>query len=160
MIRKNKADTGLWHNSLWALSDLLFELDERHKELRDQEKQFWTVSHRAPNYYARAIALRLARLYAMEKGKRPTFGTARDGGHPSTDFGRALEEVFAVLEVRASVKGAAKWAIEQLTDDDLKRPQLGALLRTSDGWSSEREPNTRDGTPCGLRRSLAKDREQ
>lgn len=84
------------------------------------------MTNRSPNYYARTIALRLARLYAKEMGHRPTLGISREGNFPSTDFGRALEEVFTILNITASFRNAARWAIEQLTDEDM-RPQRNAL---------------------------------
>jgi hypothetical protein len=128
LVRKNKADTGFFVHELWGLADLLMLLRERQDELKDQEQQYWNRKSRPPNYYARAIALRLARLYAREKGARPTFGTARDGGHPSTRYGRALETIFVALEIKGGVKHAAKWAIDQLTEDDLRPAPLGDLL--------------------------------
>jgi hypothetical protein len=76
----------------------------------------------------RAIALRLARLYAREKGERPTFGTARDGGHPSTNYGRALERIFEPLGIKDGVRRPAEWALAQLTDDDLRPVSTIALL--------------------------------
>jgi hypothetical protein len=33
-----------------------------------------------------------------------------------------LEEVFAILEIKASVRKAAEWALSQLTEADLSRP--------------------------------------
>lgn len=123
---KNLADTGFFRGSLLVVIEMMMIYRRRLLELKDQKKQYWSVPHRAPNYYARTIALRLARLYAQEKRQRPTFGIARDGNHPSTEFGRALEDVFAVLEIKAAVRGAAEWAIEQLTDDDVN-PPLNAL---------------------------------
>ena len=131
LIRKNKAEVGLLHSSVLALVDLSFALEERREELELQGKEFWSVKNRPPNYYARAIALRLARLYARARGKKPTFGTARDGGHPSTDFGRALEEVFSIIEIRANVRRAAEWAIAELTEDDLKPLPMGSILGMS-----------------------------
>lgn len=131
LIRKSKAEVGLYTNSLWALYDLITSLEDRRSELKSQEKEFWTIKNRAPNYYARAIAQRLARIYARDMGKRPTFGTARDGGHPSTDFGRALEEVFSIIGVRANVRRAAEWAINELTENDLQPYLLGSILGTA-----------------------------
>ncbi len=114
----NIVDTGFYHNSISVLGEMHSVYGQRLIELEDQRIEFWTVKNRPPNYYARTIALRLARLYAGHYRKKPTFGTARDGGHPSTDFGRALEEVFHILGVKAAVKGAATWAIGQLTEED------------------------------------------
>lgn len=128
LIRENILDTDLVSGSAFAMLDLKIELVNRLKDLRFQEKMFWSVKHRPANYYARAIALRLARLYAEATGNRPTFGTAREGGHPATDFGRALERIFGVLAIESSsVKSSAIWAIDQLTDDDLLPPMKGLL---------------------------------
>jgi hypothetical protein len=128
LVRKNKADTGFFNHALWCIADMLVLLTERRDELKDQERQYWNKKHRPPNYYARAIALRLARLYAREKGEKPTFGTARDGGYPNTRFGRALERIFEALEITGGVKHPAKWAISQLTDEDLQTIRPNALL--------------------------------
>ncbi|WDR04738.1 hypothetical protein PSQ90_10465 [Devosia rhodophyticola] len=133
---KNIADTGFFTNSLRIVIDMNLVYNQRLIDLQDQEKEFWNVANRAPNYYARTIALRLARLYANEKNQRPTFGISREGNYPSTDFGRALEDVFALLGIKASVRNAAQWAIEQLTDEDISSPRfamggfLGLLPRT------------------------------
>ena len=128
LIRKNKADTGYYVHAIWGLIDLRLFLWNRLDELKDQEKEYWSGCSRPPNHYARVIALRLARLYAHEKGEKPTFGTARDGGHPSTAYGRALEKIFAALGIKAGVRRSAEWALAQITDDDLRpTPPTGSL---------------------------------
>lgn len=127
LIRKNIADAGIYLSGMFAIRDLSDDLSARLKELKTQEELFWSAKNRPPNHYARVIALRLAKLYAQKKGKKPTFGTSRDGPFPSTDFGRALEEVFAVLGISAKVTGPAKWAISQLTEADLQPPKWGLL---------------------------------
>ena len=116
---QNFRDTGFIDNVLSVLPDMVFALKRRLTELGDQERQYWSVPNRAPNHYARSIALRFARFFAAQTGKRPTFGTSSQGGHPSTEFGRAVEEVFEILGIGASVKGVAVWAIAQLADEDL-----------------------------------------
>lgn len=136
---KNIFDTGFYYGSMRLIIAMFVIYRERLSELKDQEKQFWTVSSRPPNYYARSMALRLARLYAREKGQRPTFGMSREGNFPSTDFGRALEEVFRILDIKASVRNAATWALNQLSDDDLK-PATNALFNYLD------LPETRSGS--------------
>jgi len=120
MVRKNAADAGLSYCLIFLLIDLVRDLSQRTRELQNQEAAFWSLSGRAPNYYARTIALRFAQLIARETGKMPTFGTSSDGGHPSTEFGRALEEIFEVLGIKANVRHPAKWAIKQLSQEDLK----------------------------------------
>ncbi|PWJ20194.1 hypothetical protein [Jannaschia seohaensis] len=95
----------------------------------------------APNHYARAIALRLAKLIARHTGERPTLGTSSESNHPSTDCGRAVEDLFKVLGIKAQFRNAAKWAIDQLTDEDLAPEEpIGSLLGTRDnlGFSTGR----------------------
>ncbi|MFN7222738.1 MAG: hypothetical protein ACK4MS_01805 [Paracoccaceae bacterium] len=140
LVTQNFRDTGFFTNSNDMLSDMIFAYNQRLDELRDQEKEFWNVPNRAPDYFARTIALRFARLFARQKGKRPTFGTSRDGGHPSTVFGRALEEVFEVLEIATHIRGSAVWAIEQLTEDDCQGDpyMLGAPPRKVDPLVQEK----------------------
>jgi hypothetical protein len=125
-IRKNAADIGMSFSLATLLLDYKFGLGERKRELVDQEREFWSGHSRPPNHYARTMALRLARVVAIHKGDYPTIGVARDGNHPSTEFGRALEELFGLLEIKANFRRAGTWAIKQLSDDDLRRP-LNAL---------------------------------
>ena len=124
LVRRNNAQVGFFLTSQWCLLDLIAALEQRLAEPNDQGKEFWSVNNRAPNYHARAVALRLARMYAREKQKKPTIGTARDGGHPSTEFGRALEEIFFIIGVRAHIKRAAEWAVDELTEQDFRRPKI------------------------------------
>ena len=122
LVAKNASDVGISACSLSINLDLWLAFKKREVELHDQEKLFWSGSSRPPNHYARTIALRLARIVAQETGEKPTIGVSRDGNHPSTDYGRALEEVFAILEINADFRRAGKWAIKQLTDNDMSRP--------------------------------------
>lgn len=122
-LRKLVTDNGVSSVLPYLLFDVWGVLKERKQELADQEAEFWSDRHRPPNHYARTIALRLARLIAKQTGKRPTIGTARDGGHPSTEYGRALEDVFKLLSIRANVRNAGTWAIGQLTEEDLLPPR-------------------------------------
>jgi hypothetical protein len=134
---RNVMQTGFYYGSLFVILEMIGVYKERLRELDDQERQFWTVSNRPPNYYARTIALRLARLFAKEKRQKPTFGISREGNYPSTVFGRALEQVFCVLKIKASVRNAAEWAIDQLQEDDWNPRQnalagLGSILGAPD----------------------------
>ncbi|MGJ8615534.1 MAG: hypothetical protein ACSHWS_01765 [Sulfitobacter sp.] len=127
LAMRNIVQTGFYYNFLFINMRMIASLRDRLKELHDQELQFWSVPYRAPNYYARTIAVRLARVYAAEKRKVPTFGTSRDGGHPSTEYGRALEDIFQILGIKARVSNAAKWALGQLTEDDVNPPPTGLM---------------------------------
>ena len=131
LILSNLANDGFFYNSLFVVFDMIHAYDKRLLELKEQEAEFWSVSHRPPNYYARTIALRFAKHFARHKLTKPTFGTAREGNHPSTEFGRGLEAVFSILEIKADVKKAAEWAIAQLTDADVNPPKnmlMGGLF--------------------------------
>lgn len=119
LILQTALQNGFYDNAILSLIRLYAALMERSKDLDDQEKEFWSDSHRPPNHYARTIALRLARLYARETSEFPTVGVARDGGHPSTAFTKALEEVFDVLGIKTRPRRPAEWAVTQLTEDDL-----------------------------------------
>lgn len=130
---KNLKDTGFYYNSIYVVIEMLRSFEQRLRDLKEQESEFWSVAYRAPNYYARTIALRFARLFASRTGKRPTFGISSEGSHPSTDFGRALEQVFDILEIGANVRKAAEWALAQLTEQDWK-PKLNALAYPSGGF--------------------------
>lgn len=121
-LRKGASEISASSLIALLLVDMIQELWDRKRELHDQETEFWSGGHRPPNHWARTIALRFARFVARQTGKRPTIGVARDGGHPSTEYGRALEEVFAILGIVANVRNAGRWAISQLTDDDLQPP--------------------------------------
>ena len=137
LVIQNFRETGFFENSLIIIAEMAFAYQQRLEELQDQKKQFWSMEYRAPHHYARSIALRFARFFARQTLKRPTFGTSSLGRHPSTDFGRALEKVFEILEISANLRGTATWALKQLTEPDdvlfgLERPVLGAVRRRDD----------------------------
>ena len=127
LVNDNAIRMGLTLSTLYLLSENRASLLARKQELESQEAIFWSGKGRAPNHYARTIALRFAKLIAQKTGKKPTFGTSRDGAHPSTEFGRALEEIFEVLGIEATVKHPAVWAIKQLTEEDLK-PEFSGII--------------------------------
>lgn len=115
--------------SFFALSrEMERQFLNRKQELERQEAEYWSDAHRPPNHFARIIALRFAMAIYRGTGKLPTFGIAREGNHPSTEYGRALEEIFALLGIKANVKNAAVWAIEQAKVDVEKEPQITSPL--------------------------------
>ncbi|WP_416882852.1 hypothetical protein [Marivita sp.] len=146
LIRRNVADTGGFVVTLWLFVDFQKVLRARLKELDEQRDKFWNVPHRAPDYYARAIANRLAKLYARETGQRPTSGSSPVSGASSTSFTKALEQIFEVLGIQSGTRSPADWAIEHLTEEDFmphqnalanlgfpiddNPPQMGSLLGT------------------------------
>ncbi|GAB5447415.1 hypothetical protein [Gymnodinialimonas sp.] len=129
-VLKGMVDNGLTTNLAFALHAFKRALSDRLQNLADQERDYWSGHSRPPNHFARAIALRFARHYCKEVGEMPTSGVSGEGGYPSTDFTRALQEVFEILDVRANVRNMADWAITQLSEDDLQKPSLllGGLL--------------------------------
>ena len=131
LVKRNAIDIGITYSLAYMVLDVAYGFKRRRQELSDQEREFWSGNSRPPNHYARTIALRFARYIARGTGQKPTVGTSRDGGHPSTDFGRALEEVFELLGISADFRRAAMWAVDQLTDEDLEpiqnAPRLGNL---------------------------------
>jgi hypothetical protein len=155
LIVKNAAEVGISYVTILLMINLTGVLRTRKQELANEEAVFWRRPNRAPNYYARTIALRFARLIARETGKRPTLGTSRDGGHPSTDFGRALEEIFFVLDIKAHFRSPAKWAIAQLTEADLAQPVVNAFARF--GPPSEHAPRPTTNIFANLTGTMSKD---
>ena len=144
LIRKNIVEAGLRMDAVGVLLDLQRELTIRRHELKDQEARYWSVKHRPANYHARTIALRLAKLYARETRQKPTIGTSRYGGHPSTDFARALEQVFEALEIKAQPRSPAKWAVDQLTALDTNGPfqdMIDAITGASSAGKWENAPS-------------------
>ena len=120
LVKRNATDIGITYCMAYLVLDVAYGFRRRRQELNDQEKEFWSGSSRPPNHYARTIALRFARYISRGTGQKPTVGTSRDGGHPSTDFGKALEEIFELLGISADFRRAAMWAVDQLTDEDLE----------------------------------------
>lgn len=103
-------------------------LESRLELLERQGKDYWSVDHRPPNYHARTIALRLARLFSREMQSFPTMGTSGETGAPSTKYARALKEVFRVLSVGADFRSPGEWAISQLSEGDFKPDSFGESL--------------------------------
>ena len=151
LVRANARSVGLRNVSLWIAIDLREALMARFEELKDQETEFWTVTNRPPNYFARTIALRTARKYARAKGEYPTLGTSRDSGEPSTAYARCLKEVFRILKIEAAIRGPAEWAISQLSDEDIKPPQ--GLLGNALAWNPQMP--TEDGVMNALLEAMA-----
>ena len=135
LIRHNAAEVNGLFSSLLILFDLMSALEARLESLREQEALYWTLKNRAPDYYARSIALRLARLYAHHTGQRPTVGTTAELGDPSTGFTRALQEVFNLLGITTGVRSPAAWAVDQIGENDLRPPvnYLASLLTSPFG---------------------------
>jgi len=123
LLLKNVYQVDFFTSSLIILVEMRKIFQLRLRELEEQKTKYWSVGSRPPNYYARTIAFRLARLYAKETHQRPTFGVSREGNFPSTDFGRAIEEIFQAIGITAAFRLPAKWAIDQLTDEDLNPPR-------------------------------------
>lgn len=98
-------------------------LKSRLEQLERQEKEFWSVDHRPPNYHARTIALRLAQLYARKTQTLPTTGTSGLTGEPSTRYASALKSVFQRLSLSADFKTFGEWAVSQISEDDFKPSQ-------------------------------------
>ena len=139
LVRRNVGSIGGFYASLLIMIDFSSALESRLSELEDQRQQFWNLPHRAPDYYARAIALRLAKLYAQITNQYPTIGTSGETGEASTAYSRALEQVFEVLGIESRTRLHAEWAVGQLTDDDLGPPE-GTLAHML-GLDPSRPPN-------------------
>jgi hypothetical protein len=141
LVVDGAARVGLSVTSTILLFEMRSALIHRKQDLESEHEAHWSGTGRAPNHYARSIALRFAKLIYQQTGEKPTFGTARDGGHPSTTFGRALEEIFEVLGIEATVKHPATWAIDQLSEED-KFPPPGSLASMMASPRHQEDHNT------------------
>ncbi|WP_143514661.1 hypothetical protein [Primorskyibacter flagellatus] len=121
LVIDGAAKVGAWGSSATLLGGIQRLAERRRADLDARLEKTWSKRGRPPNAYARTIALRLAKLVAGRTGRKPTLGTASDGGHPSTDYGRALEETFEALEIKGEIRRPGEWALKQLTDEDIVR---------------------------------------
>lgn len=129
LVLKNAVDVGATNSLLHLSYEYRASLRSRLKELDEQRDRYWNIKHRAPDYYAREIALRLARLFTREVGERPTLGTSAIDGQPSTSYARALAKVFETLEIKTNPRSPAEWAVGQIKESDTEPPvTLGQIL--------------------------------
>ena len=112
--RNLAASVGGFYSTFVVLSEFRSALKARHSELKAQEAEFWSVSHRPPNYHARTIAFRLADLYFRQTGKKPTLGSSGTTGDPSTAYSIALKQTFELMEIDCGVRSPAEWAVANL----------------------------------------------
>ena len=82
-------------------------------QLLAQQEMFWSMPNRPPDHFARHIALRFARLFHEHTGNTPTLGTSSQGGHPSTKYSLALEEIYKILDIERDLRTPAEWALAQ-----------------------------------------------
>ncbi|KAJ01416.1 hypothetical protein [Sulfitobacter mediterraneus] len=138
LVRSVVADVGGLRASVRIFIDLFRALSERRDELEQHRDKFWNLPHRAPEYYARAIANRLAKLYARKTGQKPTSGASTDTGDASTKFTKALEQIFSLLDIQSGARSPADWAIKNLTEEDLA-PRMSVLENLGLGPSPSRK---------------------
>lgn len=132
LVRRTVADAGGVAASTWVCIDFFRALKERLDELEEQRDKFWNLPHRAPDYHARTIANRLAKLYARETGVKPTSGSSAVGGDASTKFTKALEQIFELLGIKSGPRSPADWAIKNLKKEDFA-PKTGVKTITGLG---------------------------
>lgn len=100
----NLLSTDYWTSIKLICFELYLNFSRRLKTLEEQKDSYWSSRGRPPDHYARTMALRLARIYVKEFGQFPTIGTSSDGDHPSTHYGRLLEELFGILEIQTNFR--------------------------------------------------------
>ena len=89
--------------------------------LKEQRELYWSGRGRNPDWRAKQVAFSVAMNYRRSTGELPTYGS--NAGYPSTEFGRAVQEIFEILEIdrgwRSFAEGAAKQIreLEQLLAD-------------------------------------------
>ncbi len=97
------------------------------KEAKDQtiheHRQYWSGQSASKNSPAYLIAAKIAEIYVLGLGKRPTYGTS-PSGELSTLYARTTKKVFGLLGIDARVRGPCKEAIVEL-----RKGRLGYLLK-------------------------------
>ncbi|MEQ9241892.1 hypothetical protein [Roseovarius indicus] len=152
VVRKMVAESGGFYGSIWILLDFSNALKLRLSQLEEQRKLFWNLRHRAPDHYARTIALRLAKVFASQTEQRPTLGTSGETGDPSTSYTKALKEVFQLLNIETGVRSPADWAVNELTEMDMNPHQRDIISALMGLPSTSRTPgpsllDMMDGNP-------------
>lgn len=128
LILDNARRVDYWEMSKRYVFDLYLSFSKRLKSLEEQKEIYWSTKGRPPDHYARAIALRFAKLYVTETGKLPTVGTASDGDHPSTEYGRYVEELFGILKIETGFRLPAEWAVSQISEKDIPETKPRGLF--------------------------------
>jgi hypothetical protein len=114
LLQLNMAQYGFYDNSINTIISMQ-EIYHKHLEaLEAQKAEFWSEWNRSRNHYTYDIAFRFAQYFHEKEGAIPTFGISNQGTHASTDFGRALEDVFKILGIKNNVRRPAEAAIEAL----------------------------------------------
>lgn len=106
-------------SAVYSTAVLRFGVSNRLTELRElQRAHYPTGKGRKKNARAYLVAEKLARFYANRCKEKPSYGTG-DGRIPSTSYTRALERIYEILGIQATLRGPAESAIAGLTDADL-----------------------------------------
>lgn len=75
---------------------------------------------RPRNEAAYRVALTLAEVYVVGRGRRPTYGNREDGKGPTGDYGRTVERVCGLLGIAVSdFTDYCREAIQSLSDERL-----------------------------------------
>lgn len=75
---------------------------------------------RPRNEAAYRVALTLAEIYVVGRGRRPTYGNREDGKGPTGDYGRTVERVCGLLGIAVSdFTDYCREAIQSLSDERL-----------------------------------------
>lgn len=127
LVMQNARSVDYWRFSRNYVFDLYLSFSARLAELKEQGDAYWSAPGRPPDHFARVMALRLAKLYAKQFNRMPTIGTASDGDHPSTEYGRFLQELFEALEIGTGFRLPGEWAILSFQKMMFRKPLLQNL---------------------------------
>lgn len=115
--------------STWQATELLAEATDAHlSDLKKLKDEYYPQKSKGGNYKdaaAYAIARELARFYAVNLGKRPTWVPDAYSGLESSPFAFALRQIFDILGLkRKTTKGPGQAAcreIAKLNDDEINK---------------------------------------
>ncbi len=111
-------ETGEFRNRLAEVFDTIIPgIAEAKEQTKCEIRDYWTKIGRPTAHPARRVAEKLAEIYVLGLGKRPTYGVKN--GRPSTPFCRAVKRVYDLLGIESDFLEPCKAATKRLADGRL-----------------------------------------
>lgn len=107
-----------WDSGRDLLSELETALFRTTNYAQTERDRLWSGRGPSANHSSREVAEKMAEIYVLGLGKMPTYGRKPDSSEPSTDYSRAVRDVFGKIQLLAHFGEPCKQAIEMLKEND------------------------------------------
>jgi len=108
-----------WDSGRNPMEEFELGLAEAINIARHEQDKLWTGAGPNAKQAARKVADQMAEIYVLGMGKLPTSGTKPDNSNePSTQFSRAVRDVYRLLDIDAHFMGPCERAVAALEADD------------------------------------------